>query len=129
MPRQFVALVLAGEVRASALCEKRKLFLRNTPGAVWSIASAHCTPEASGTSSSVIVVRYSLRHMRLAPFNEDFYMPPGTCAWLIQKTCTLAPGESAPTAWCDAPRVVETVRPTCPTTGQVRQASPSRRPS
>jgi hypothetical protein len=27
-----------------------------------------------------------LRHLGLAPFEEDFYMPPGTCAWLIQKT-------------------------------------------
>jgi hypothetical protein len=27
-----------------------------------------------------------LRHLGLAPFDEDFYMPPGSCAWLIQKT-------------------------------------------
>jgi hypothetical protein len=27
-----------------------------------------------------------LRHLGLAPFEEDFYLPPGTCAWLIQKT-------------------------------------------
>jgi hypothetical protein len=27
-----------------------------------------------------------LRHLGLTPFEEDFYMPPGTCAWLIQKT-------------------------------------------
>jgi len=27
-----------------------------------------------------------LRHLGLAPFEEDFYMPPGSCAWLIQKT-------------------------------------------
>ena len=27
-----------------------------------------------------------LRHLGLAPFEKDFYMPPGTCAWLIQKT-------------------------------------------
>ncbi|MBN1205962.1 MAG: hypothetical protein JXB05_13680, partial [Myxococcaceae bacterium] len=33
-----------------------------------------------------------LRHLGLAPFEEDFYLPPGTCAWLIQKTGTFAPG-------------------------------------
>ncbi len=27
-----------------------------------------------------------LRHLGLAPFEEDFYLPPGTRAWLIQKT-------------------------------------------
>jgi hypothetical protein len=27
-----------------------------------------------------------LRHLRPAPFEEDFYMPPGSSAWLIQKT-------------------------------------------
>jgi hypothetical protein len=27
-----------------------------------------------------------LRHLGLSPFEEDFYMPPGTRAWLIQKT-------------------------------------------
>ncbi|KFE68738.1 hypothetical protein [Hyalangium minutum] len=27
-----------------------------------------------------------LRHLGLAPFDEDFYMPPGSCAWLLQKT-------------------------------------------
>ncbi|MFL5343607.1 MAG: hypothetical protein ACJ8AT_02380 [Hyalangium sp.] len=27
-----------------------------------------------------------LRHLGLAPFEEDFYMPPGTRAWLVQKT-------------------------------------------
>jgi hypothetical protein len=27
-----------------------------------------------------------LRHLGLAPFEEDFYLPPGSCAWLIQKT-------------------------------------------
>jgi hypothetical protein len=27
-----------------------------------------------------------LRHLGLAPFEEDFYLPPGTCAWLVQKT-------------------------------------------
>ncbi|HYH97678.1 hypothetical protein [Hyalangium sp.] len=27
-----------------------------------------------------------LRHLGLTPFEEDFYLPPGTCAWLIQKT-------------------------------------------
>jgi hypothetical protein len=27
-----------------------------------------------------------LRHLGLAPFEEDFYMPPGSRAWLIQKT-------------------------------------------
>ncbi|KFE68728.1 hypothetical protein [Hyalangium minutum] len=27
-----------------------------------------------------------LRHLGLAPFEEDFYMPQGSCAWLIQKT-------------------------------------------
>jgi hypothetical protein len=27
-----------------------------------------------------------LRHLGLAPFEEDFYMPPGYRAWLIQKT-------------------------------------------
>jgi hypothetical protein len=27
-----------------------------------------------------------LRHLGLAPFEEDFYLPPGACAWLIQKT-------------------------------------------
>ncbi|MFL5346800.1 MAG: hypothetical protein ACJ8AT_18620 [Hyalangium sp.] len=27
-----------------------------------------------------------LRHLGLAPFDEDFYMPPGTRAWLVQKT-------------------------------------------
>jgi hypothetical protein len=34
------ALVVADEAQASALCEKWKLSLLNTPGAVWSIASA-----------------------------------------------------------------------------------------
>jgi hypothetical protein len=32
-----------------------------------------------------------LRHLGLAPFEEDFYLPPGTCAWLIQKTGPFAP--------------------------------------
>ncbi|HLL06921.1 MAG TPA: hypothetical protein VK539_40475 [Myxococcaceae bacterium] len=27
-----------------------------------------------------------LRHLGLSPFDEHFYLPPGTCAWLIQKT-------------------------------------------
>ena len=27
-----------------------------------------------------------LRHLGLAPFEEDFYLPPGSHAWLIQKT-------------------------------------------
>ncbi|MBN1208817.1 MAG: hypothetical protein JXB05_28420 [Myxococcaceae bacterium] len=27
-----------------------------------------------------------LRHLGLTPFEEDFYMPPGSRAWLIQKT-------------------------------------------
>jgi hypothetical protein len=27
-----------------------------------------------------------LRHLGLAPFEEDFYLPPGSCAWLIQRT-------------------------------------------
>ncbi|WP_224371870.1 hypothetical protein [Hyalangium versicolor] len=27
-----------------------------------------------------------LLHLGLAPFGEDFYLPPGSCAWLIQKT-------------------------------------------
>jgi hypothetical protein len=27
-----------------------------------------------------------LRHLGLAPFEEDFYMPPGSRAWLVQKT-------------------------------------------
>jgi len=27
-----------------------------------------------------------LRHLGLAPFEEDFYLPPGSCAWLLQKT-------------------------------------------
>jgi hypothetical protein len=27
-----------------------------------------------------------LRHLGLSPFEEDFYMPPGTRAWLVQKT-------------------------------------------
>jgi hypothetical protein len=27
-----------------------------------------------------------LRHLGLAPFEEDFYLPLGSCAWLIQKT-------------------------------------------
>jgi hypothetical protein len=27
-----------------------------------------------------------LRHLGLAPFEEDFYLPPGSRAWLIQKT-------------------------------------------
>jgi hypothetical protein len=31
-----------------------------------------------------------LRHLGLAPFEEEFYMPPGTCAWLIQKTGSFA---------------------------------------
>jgi hypothetical protein len=26
-----------------------------------------------------------LRHLGLAPFEENFYLPPGSCAWLIQK--------------------------------------------
>jgi hypothetical protein len=32
-----------------------------------------------------------LRHLGLSPFEEDFYLPPGSCAWLIQKTGTFAP--------------------------------------
>jgi hypothetical protein len=27
-----------------------------------------------------------LRHLGLSPFDEDFYLPPGSCAWLVQKT-------------------------------------------
>ncbi len=27
-----------------------------------------------------------LRHQGQAPFEEDFYLPPGSCEWLIQKT-------------------------------------------
>jgi len=27
-----------------------------------------------------------LGHLGLSPFEEDFYLPPGSCAWLIQKT-------------------------------------------
>ncbi|WP_224364374.1 hypothetical protein [Hyalangium versicolor] len=27
-----------------------------------------------------------LRHLGLASFEEDFYLPPGSCSWLIQKT-------------------------------------------
>jgi hypothetical protein len=27
-----------------------------------------------------------LRHLGLSPFEEDFYMPPGSRAWLVQKT-------------------------------------------
>ncbi|HLL06171.1 MAG TPA: hypothetical protein VK539_36705 [Myxococcaceae bacterium] len=27
-----------------------------------------------------------LRHLGLSPFEEDFYLPPGSCAWLIEKT-------------------------------------------
>jgi len=27
-----------------------------------------------------------LRHLGLSPFEEDFYLPPGSCAWLVQKT-------------------------------------------
>ncbi|HLL05610.1 MAG TPA: hypothetical protein VK539_33885 [Myxococcaceae bacterium] len=27
-----------------------------------------------------------LRHLGLAPFQEDFYLPPGSRAWLVQKT-------------------------------------------
>jgi hypothetical protein len=27
-----------------------------------------------------------LRHLGLSPFEEGFYMPPGSRAWLIQKT-------------------------------------------
>ncbi|HEX8698356.1 MAG TPA: hypothetical protein VF815_05935 [Myxococcaceae bacterium] len=27
-----------------------------------------------------------LRHLGLSPFEEDFYLPPGTNAWLVQKT-------------------------------------------
>ena len=33
-----------------------------------------------------------LRHLGLSPFEEDFYMPPGSRAWLIQKTGPFAPG-------------------------------------
>jgi hypothetical protein len=32
------------------------------------------------------MLKDSLRHLGLAAFEEDFYMPPGSCAWLIQKT-------------------------------------------
>ena len=32
------------------------------------------------------MLRDYLRHLGLSPFEEDFYMPPGTRAWLIQKT-------------------------------------------
>jgi len=27
-----------------------------------------------------------LGHLGLSPFEEDFYLPPGSCAWLVQKT-------------------------------------------
>ncbi|KFE62361.1 hypothetical protein DB31_4071 [Hyalangium minutum] len=33
-----------------------------------------------------------LRHLGLSPFEEDFYLPPGSCAWLVQKTGPFAPG-------------------------------------
>jgi hypothetical protein len=33
-----------------------------------------------------------LHHLGLSPFEEDFYMPPGSRAWLVQKTGPLAPG-------------------------------------
>jgi len=33
-----------------------------------------------------------LRHLGLSPFEEDFYLPPGSRAWLVQKTGPFAPG-------------------------------------
>jgi len=33
-----------------------------------------------------------LRHLGLSPFEEDFYLPPGSSAWLVQKTGPFAPG-------------------------------------
>ena len=32
------------------------------------------------------MLKDSLRHLGLEPFEEHFYLPPGSCAWLIQKT-------------------------------------------
>jgi hypothetical protein len=37
------------------------------------------------------MIKDYLRHLGLSPFEEDFYMPPGTRAWLIQKTGPFAP--------------------------------------
>jgi hypothetical protein len=33
-----------------------------------------------------VMLKDYLHHLGLAPFDEDFYLPPGTSAWLIQKT-------------------------------------------
>ncbi|KFE63560.1 hypothetical protein [Hyalangium minutum] len=32
-----------------------------------------------------------LRHLGLSPFEEDFYLPSGSCAWLVQKTGPFTP--------------------------------------
>jgi hypothetical protein len=36
------------------------------------------------------MLRDYLRHLGLEPFEEHFYLPPGSCAWLVQKTGPLS---------------------------------------
>ncbi len=35
-----------------------------------------------------------LRHLGLSPFEEDFYLPQGTPAWLVEKTGTFVPAQT-----------------------------------
>jgi hypothetical protein len=35
-----------------------------------------------------------LRHLGLHPFEEDFYLPQGASAWLVQKTGTFVPAQT-----------------------------------
>jgi hypothetical protein len=55
------------------------------------------------------MLKDSLHHLGLSPFEEDFYLPPGSRAWLIQKTgpfntvgreYTLEEARAARGLWC-----------------------------
>ncbi|MFL5349351.1 MAG: hypothetical protein ACJ8AT_31510 [Hyalangium sp.] len=50
------------------------------------------TPRAITVDELPVTGTDYLRHLGLSPFEEDFYMPPGTRAWLIQKTGPFATG-------------------------------------
>ncbi len=39
------------------------------------------------------MLRDYLRHLGLSPFEEDFYLPQGAPAWLVQKTGTFGPNQ------------------------------------
>lgn len=39
------------------------------------------------------MLREYLLHLGLAPFQEDFYLPPGSSAWLVEKTGPVAPSQ------------------------------------